>query len=135
MSPHIIAQQYLQGLAQANVEQLLMLFTSDAVVVSPLYGERLATDFYPQLFVDTRQADLTLKGVMQGEDPHNGTALVSIWFFFDWTLASGESAPFNVVDVLEIDAHSGLIAKLHIVYDTSIIRAVFEQSRTKTSQA
>jgi hypothetical protein len=41
---------------------------NDGIVHSPLYGPRPAGDFYPALFADTSQANLTLKSVMNGED-------------------------------------------------------------------
>ena len=76
-----------------NVEHVLSLFTQDALVNSPLYGDRKASEFYPELFQDTANSRLTLKGVMDG-NATDGTKLVSIWFYFDWTLANGEPALF-----------------------------------------
>jgi hypothetical protein len=49
------------------------------------------------------------------------------WFDFAWVLAGGTPAPFTVVDIAEL-TDDGLIASLHIVDDTSPIRADFEQA-------
>jgi len=52
---------------------------------------------------------------------------VAFWFDFGWVLADGTPAPFTVVDIAEL-TEDGLIANLHIIYDTSPIRGDFEQA-------
>lgn len=131
MESKTIATQYLEALEAGNVEHVLSLFTQDALVNSPLYGDRKASEFYPELFQDTANSRLTLKGVMDG-NATDGTKLVSIWFYFDWMLANGEPAPFDVVDVLEMDTNSGLIKKINIIYDTFPIRGAFNSSKEST---
>jgi hypothetical protein len=84
-----------------------------------------AAEFYPRLLADTGRSKLHLRGVTRGK------RLVGIWFRFDWTLSSGMPANFECVDLLELDEH-GLIAALHIFYDTAATRSAFEQ-QTGTS--
>lgn len=127
MTPDDLARSYLDALGRADLTAVLSLFADGAAVHSPLYGQLPASDFYPALFADTAQSHLTLRGVTQGSTP-GGAPLVTIWFHFDWQLASGQHAPFDAVDVLELDP-SGRIATLHIVYDTAAIRPIFEQQR------
>jgi hypothetical protein len=57
---------------------------------------------------------------------------VTFWFHFDWRLPSGRPAPFDVVDVAELDAQ-GRITSLHIVYDTVDVRPAFEEHTGATS--
>jgi len=45
---------------------MLKLFTPDAVVHSPQYGQLPAARFYPALLADTGQSRLTLKGILKG---------------------------------------------------------------------
>jgi hypothetical protein len=96
------------------------------MVHSPLYGQLPVRQFYPALFADTSQSQLTMRGVLEGSTP-GGSPLIALWFHFDWILKSGEPAPFDVVDILELDT-SGRITDLHIVYDTAGLRAAFERS-------
>jgi len=100
------------------------LFTDDGIVHSPLYGALPARDFYPALFADTSQANLTLRSLMSGQD-QAGRPTVSFWFHFDWRLPSGVAAPFDVVDVATL-APDGKIKDLHIIYDTVDVRPAFE---------
>jgi hypothetical protein len=122
---------YLRALTTADADLAVSLFTDDGVVHSPLYGPRPAADFYPVLFADTSQANLTLKSVMSGED-QAGATTVSSWFHFDWRLPSGAAAPFDVVDVATL-ASDGRIQDLHIIYDTVDVRPAFEADVGRSS--
>ncbi|PZS34558.1 MAG: nuclear transport factor 2 family protein [Pseudonocardiales bacterium] len=115
---------YLRALATSDVALMLTLFTDDGQVASPLYGVLPAAQFYPALFADTGESHLTLRSVMQGTD-RAGHATVSFWFHFDWRLASGVAATFEVVDVAQLD-RDGRITALHIIYDTVDARPRFE---------
>ncbi|MFK0202422.1 nuclear transport factor 2 family protein [Streptomyces lavendulae] len=119
-----LVSAYLDALERADVEAVLRLFAPDAMVHSPLYGPKPATEFYPELFADTSRSHLTLLAVMEGRN-QQGTQLVSFWFHFDWRLPSGVAAPFDVVDLAEL-SQDGRIAELRIVYDTVNVRPVFE---------
>ena len=122
---------YLDALTAADAERVISLFADDGVVHSPLYGPQPARDFYPALFADTSQANLSLKSVMSGTD-YRGNATVSFWFHFDWRLPSGAAAPFDVVDVATLGP-DGKVKELHIVYDTVEVRATFEADTGQTS--
>jgi hypothetical protein len=67
---------------------------------------------------------LTLLATMQGHD-QQGATMISFFFHFDWHLASGAAAPFDVVDVARL-APDGRINRLHIIYDTVDVRPAFE---------
>lgn len=130
MDAERLVTDYLEALEQANLDDMLRLFTPTAIVHSPLYGPTPAMDFYPGLFADTSDARLTLKGVMHSSTS-TGTEQIAAWFHFDWRLPSGREAPFDVVDVMEV--HDGLISALHIVYDTVEVRPAFEADTGRPS--
>ena len=129
---HPIVAAYLRAVEEADLDAMLALFTPDAVVHSPLYGTLPAAEFYPALFADTGSATLTLLGTMRGTSV-NGAALLSFLFHFDWVLPNGTAAPFDVVDVAELD-DDGLITGLRIVYDTVDVRPAFEADTGRTSR-
>lgn len=120
-----IVHEYLASLEAADADRVIALFAPDGIVESPLYGTMPATEFYPALFADTANSRLTLRTTMTGSN--EGRTVVSFWFDFDWTLSTGEPAPFTVADVAELDGH-GLIERLHIVYDTFPIRDAFNDA-------
>jgi ketosteroid isomerase-like protein len=119
-----LVDRYLSALGDADLDAMLALFADGAIVHSPLYGVLPATDFYPKLFADTDSATLTLLGTMRGTSVE-GRELLSFLFHFDWILPGGTAAPFDVVDVAELD-ESGRISSLRIIYDTVDVRPAFE---------
>jgi hypothetical protein len=123
---------YLRAVEQGDVAGILALFADGGVVHSPLYGTLPATEFYPALFADTGAATLTLLGTMRGTSVE-GRPLLSFLFHFDWRLPNGTSAPFDVVDVAELD-DDGLISSIRIVYDTVDVRPAFEADTGRTSR-
>lgn len=120
-----LVREYLASLEAADADRVIALFTPGGIVESPLYGTMPAEEFYTALFADTASSRLTLRATMTGST--EGRTVVSFWFDFDWTLSTGEPAPFTVVDVAELDEH-GLIERLHIVYDTHPIRDAFNDA-------
>lgn len=130
-SPDDLVGAYLRALSTADSGLAVSLFTDDGIVHSPLYGARPAREFYPALFADTSQANLTLKAVMRGQD-QAGQMTVSFWFHFDWRLPSGTAAPFDVVDVATL-APDGKVKELHIIYDTVDVRPGFETEVGRSS--
>jgi hypothetical protein len=115
---------YLRALGSSDLDLMVSLFTPDAVVNSPLYGSVPVGEFFPGLFADTAQANLTPKATMTGTDAE-GRPVISFWFHFDWRLPSGAAAPFDVCDVARLAA-DGRIRELNIIYDTVDVRPAFE---------
>ncbi len=131
MTPNQLAVLYLNSLQTGDLEGILDLFAPDGMVHSPLYGPMPAPDFYAQIFKDSKGVELTLHGVSSGKAVGGGQ-LVMIWFHFDWQFAGGQHVPFDVVDVLEVNAE-GRIETLHIVYDTVNTRPALEQDTGRAS--
>ncbi len=128
---HPIVAAYLRALGEADLADMLALVTPQAMVRAPLYGTLPAAEFYPKLFADTGSATLTLLGTMRGTSVE-GKALLSFLFHFDWVLPNGTAAPFDVVDVAEVDG-DGLISSIRIVYDTVDVRPAFEADTGRIS--
>jgi ketosteroid isomerase-like protein len=129
---HPVVAAYLQAIRDGDADAMLALFADGAVVHSPLYGTLPAAEFYPGLFADTASATVTLLGTMRGTSV-DGRALLSFLFHFDWVLPGGTAAPFDVVDVAELD-DDGLISSIRIIYDTVDVRPAFEADTGKPSK-
>ncbi|MEM7102039.1 MAG: nuclear transport factor 2 family protein [Bacteroidota bacterium] len=114
-------QSYLEGLQSGDLETTLALFSENAIIHSPLYGEVLAGNFYKDLFGDTNQSEITLHGVYIGQNPMTA----SCHFEYRWTLANGEKTTFECIDLFEFD-ENGKIKMLKIIYDTFQTRKVFD---------
>ena len=131
MTPDQLARAYLDALGPGDLDAMLSLFTAGGQVPSPLYGPQPAVSFFPELFGATTESDLTLQGVAEGTT-EAGAPLVTLWFRYDWLMASGARTVFDVADVLEL-APDGRIATLRIIYDTVLARPLLEQQTGKAS--
>jgi len=120
-----ICKQYLDGLNEGNLEKVLSLFDTDAVVDSSLYGEMPATTFYTDLFADTSRSETDLLNIFESV---RGNSSVALHFHYSWTLNNGKLVEFECVDVLEI-TQDKKITKLKIIYDTAPIRVDFNERK------
>lgn len=116
-----LSEHYLNGLAQADMEGILLLFSPDAQVQSPLYGKMTAALFYRELFKDTQSSEVRLKDILTNEN----NLSACLFFAYTWTLASGAKVEFEVIDYMQLNK-DGLIELLQIVYDTRHSRHAYE---------
>ncbi|WPY95293.1 nuclear transport factor 2 family protein [Limimaricola variabilis] len=123
-----LCHRYLDALNTGDLEGVRALFTSDAEIVSPLYGVRPAHDFYAELFADTSRSETTLLNVFDSSAEGRSVAL---HFRYVWTLASGKVVEFECVDVFELTEDRQRFTRMTIIYDTAPLRADFEASRKR----
>lgn len=122
-----IIKAYFHGLETRSYEQVIKLFSKDAIVHSPLYGQIKAEKFYKELFEATSSSKITLKNIfLSDNNPH----IAAVHFLYDWTLKDGTLAPFECIDVFEFSAE-GQIVELKIIYDTWNVRQKFETATSK----
>ena len=113
---------YFKGLETANRELITSVFSENARVHSPLYGDQPAVEFYTKLFADTNQSDVTLLNFFERTE-YNYTAAVH--FKYHWILKDGTPTHFECVDVFKFD-ENGRVADMTIIYDTAKLRTSFE---------
>ncbi len=116
-----VVKSYFHGLESGSYDQIISLFHADAVIYSPLYGEKKATEFYKELFAVTYDSKISLKNIfVSTENDYSAAA----HFLYVWTLQNGVQAPFECVDIFEF-ALDGKIIALKIIYDTYFVRPEF----------
>ncbi len=117
-----IAKSYIKHLSNGDLEQLLSLFAENGRVISPVYGHKDYKEFYLQLFADTNNSDLSIKGIF--EDATTGN--IALHFNYQWTLKNDSHVNFEVVDILEFN-DDNKIEVLTIIYDTVRSRELVKQ--------
>jgi len=118
-------KEYLRGLEIGSADEIIKLFSPDAVVHSPLYGDVKAKKFYQELFKDTSKSKITLMNIFVSQ---NNPQIAAGHFRYDWILKDGTSTSFECVDIFRFD-ENGKIKELTIIYDTSKIRTSFEEMK------
>lgn len=122
MNRTTIAKSYIEHLSNGDLEQLLSLFAENGMVISPVYGKKNYRDFYTQLFADTNNSELSIKGIF--EDATTGN--IALHFIYQWTLRNDAKVDFEVVDILEFNENNK-IKVLTIIYDTVRSRELVKQ--------
>lgn len=112
------ATLYLEYLQAGNATAILSLFDAQATVLSPLYGQRSAEEFYQTLFEDTQKSETRILDLMT----NTRNKSLALYFNYQWWLAKGEMVSFDVVDLFRFN-HDHKIVTLHIIYDTHPIRS------------
>lgn len=126
-----ICKEYLDALNQNDLEKVLSLFTENAVIVSPLYGETAAASFFKDLFADTERSETKLLNIFDSSDKGDSMGL---HFHYTWTLQSGEVVKFEVVDIFDLSDDRRHFKKLTIIYDTYRIRDEHAYSKSLKKQ-
>ena len=120
-----ICNKYLTALNDGDLNKVLSLFSENAVVISPLYGEILAKDFYKELFSDTEKSETKLLTIF---DSSKNDESIALHFLYTWTLQSEEIVEFECVDIFNLTKDKKLFTKLSIIYDTYHIREKHSKS-------
>jgi len=122
MTKKEIAIKYLEYLEKGAIESVLDLFNADAVVDSPIYGIKKASQFYSELDNDTSASKLKLNGIFEQNESNN----LALYFTYKWTLKNDQQVEFDVVDIINFDTENK-IQKLKIIYDTVVARKLVGQ--------
>ena len=122
MSKQEIAKVYIEFLSKGDAASIIHLFAASGTVHSPIYGLKSAAAFYQDLFKDTSQSELAIKGIFEEVDKNQ----LALYFEYKWTLKSGKEVVFDVVDILEFDKDLK-IQKLTIIYDTVRSRKLVDE--------
>ena len=109
----VTALKYLEALEAGNIKDLIDLFTPDAMIESPVYGLKKASDFYAELLKVTTSSELTFKGFFKDKDSNS----CALYFHYKWILKNKETIAFDVVDIIDFDQDNKIKA-LKIIYNS-----------------
>ena len=117
-----LCARYVAALEAGDLAAVLALFEPAASVVSPLYGEVSAQDFFAAAITDTQAAKPELLQVYVAEDRPSS---VAARLRYGWTLSSGFATDLEAVDLFELNEAGDRFTRLTIVYDTAPVRESF----------
>ncbi len=107
-----IINLYFKYLKSANLDKLLALFSENAMVHSPIYGEMDVTAFYTQLFKDTEKSIIKIINIYEICDVLSAAA----YFNYKWKKTDGTTSSFDCVDIFNFDKFMK-IEELRIIYN------------------
>lgn len=124
MNKQDIVRAYFHGLEKASYQDVIKLFSPNAVVNSPLYGKIEAVRFYKDLFSDTQNSTIVIKNIFVSADKLNTAAA---HFIYSWTMKDGTKVQFECVDIFDFELQNDTILSLTIIYDTYHTRKEFSR--------
>ncbi|MFA0809929.1 nuclear transport factor 2 family protein [Microbulbifer epialgicus] len=118
-----LCRKYLSALEKGDLEALLALFTKDAMVFSPIFGECRVVDFYSYVIKATKDRSMTLKNIMLGVvDPNQ----VAVYVSYTRAVENNKPATIDTVDVFDLAADLSAFSSVTIIYDTAPVRGDFK---------
>lgn len=120
----VLADSYLEFLAEGKVDSLVRLFAQDGVVISPIYGSKSALDFFNGLAADTDNSELKFKGFFEDSNSNR----FALFFNYGWKMTNGNASNFDVVDIFELN-EQGKIRTLQIIYNAGQSAALLNQEK------
>lgn len=124
--------RYLKALESRDVGRVVELFTPDAIVHSPMYGQVPARQFFTEFLGDSAKVEVALLGILGRGRTTAGEVTTGYWARFCSTFATGARHEFDLVAIMKLDG--GKIGSFHIVMDTAPIRATFEQDTGRAAK-
>lgn len=119
-----IAEKYIDFLRKSEIDKLIELFSEDAVIDSPIYGQMKASVFFKILKGDTSESILKIHGIFERNEDHE----IALYFEYLWKLKNGASVTFDVVDIMKFN-EKNKITFLKIIYDTVKARPLLMKHR------
>lgn len=123
-----LCRQYLQAMESGDLEALLANFTDDATATSPIFGKQPARAFYAYVMNVTSGRSMALRTIFVGTtEPLRAAVHVA----YTRTVAGGEPATVEAVDVFELAEDGSKFAAVTIIYDTAPIRSDFDRPEAR----
>ncbi len=111
------------------LDDVLNLFTPDAMVCAPIFGRMNARDFHVRLLKRNRQTIARLKNVFYGL---SNASAVALHFAYTWTRHNGKIVVVDGIVIFEVCESSRRFSHLTIIYDPSELRRYFPEQEIES---
>ncbi|WP_444921629.1 nuclear transport factor 2 family protein [Microbulbifer sp. CnH-101-G] len=117
-----LCYQYIAAVEQGNLEALLALFTPNASVYSPIFGECSVKSFYSYIFRSISNRTMVLRNILYGGVKTNQ---VAIYLSYTRSVEGRDPATIDVVDLFDFTDDFSAFSSVKIIYDTAPIHGDF----------
>ena len=113
-------ERYLAALGRSDFDNIVALFSPQAMVTSPFLGRMAARPFFDSVASASQSSTLGSPELFVSA---SASQRAIGYFHYDWVLKDGTRVNFPCVDIFEF-TRDGRICDLTIVYDTEPVRRV-----------
>ena len=117
----------LWELNDGKLKDILDLFSEGVMVISSLYGEMLATDFYRELFQNNWNSETKFLGLYE---TINSSSKVILDFNYKWILKSNPVVNFECIDCFELIENKDKFKKLKLYITFIQLKMILKKAKT-----
>jgi hypothetical protein len=114
-----LSLQYRKAVKERNFNAILSLFSSDAVIVTPLKGSCDVRTYHEWLFATVKKSTVKVINAFQAL---NGEISIAVQANYEWLMHDEKIINFGGMSVFEFTADKKKIKKMSTFYDTSLVR-------------
>jgi hypothetical protein len=115
-----LSLRYRRAVKECDLDTVLSLFASDAVIVSPLKGICDPKSYHEWLFVAVKNATVEVQNAFQAL---NGDISIAVHSRYSWLLNNDKTIEFGGVSVFKFTPDRNKISKISNFYDTALVRS------------
>ncbi|USD20279.1 nuclear transport factor 2 family protein [Microbulbifer variabilis] len=117
-----LCYQYLSALERGDLDTLLSLFSENALVYSPIFGNCSVESFYSYIFQSISDRAMKLNNILSGVLKTNQVAL---HLSYTRSVEGRGPATIDVVDLFDLTEDFSTFMAVTIIYDTAPIHGDF----------
>lgn len=121
MNLDTVVREYYRILVNHELPPLMTLFSADAVVDHPIFGEMPATEFFEVLLDRAKSHEITILNVFQAMENSNRLAAYLKAKFVTKDNTHFDEKSIHIFDIL----NTGLIQRLTVIIDTYPFRGEY----------
>jgi hypothetical protein len=114
-----LSLQYRKAVKERNFDAILLLFSPDAVIVTPLKGQCDVRTYHEWLFATVKKSTVKVINAFQAL---NGEITIAVHANYEWLMHDEKVINFGGMSVFEFTADKKKIKKMSTFYDTSLVR-------------
>jgi hypothetical protein len=114
-----LSLQYRKAVRDRDFDAILSMFSSDAVIVTPLKGSCDVRTYHEWLFATVKKTSVKVINAYQAL---NGEISIAVQAQYEWQMQDDKIIHFVGMSVFEFTADKKKIRKMSTFYDTSVVR-------------
>jgi hypothetical protein len=114
-----LSLQYRKAVRERNLDAVIALFSSDAVIVTPLKGSCDPRTYHEWLFATVKKSTVSVINAFQAL---NEEICLAVLADYEWQMHDNKTINFTGMSVFDFTPDRMKIKRMRTFYDTSAVR-------------
>jgi hypothetical protein len=125
-----LSLQYRRAVKERNMDAILSIFSTEAVITTPLKGVCDVKSYHEWLFATVKKSTVDVQEVFQAL---NGDISIAVLSRYTWLLNNDKTVQFGGMSVFEFTPDRKKIRKMTTYYDTALVRLPLAEANSITA--